>query len=277
MSNRGHRGIELSTRDAVARSNDRSATVTNENHASAQPVSAAATAPTGASGEPAMVGVADPPGGRTAGTTPTRTTPTRTTPTRTTPVASAPAGPTGSAPDRPTGSLPVDRVPRAPAGRLGVAGLLAALVGAFGAIVPFAAPGLGYSADGAPSWYWDLPHVVLWLVPGTGAFLAGAVVLLFLRPTRRGGGRVADTSAGTLMMVCGAWFVIGPLAWPVLRNAAGVYVPASPLRELGYQTGYSLGPGAMLLLLGGLVAGWGLRGQPGPRHGAHRAARSIVT
>ncbi|MGH9304537.1 MAG: hypothetical protein ACRDZ5_09020, partial [Acidimicrobiales bacterium] len=54
--------------------------------------------------------------------------------------------------------------------------------------------------------------------------------------------------------LCGAWFVIGPLAWPVLEGAH-VFVGASPLVELTYWIGYSLGPGLLLAMLGGLSMG----------------------
>jgi hypothetical protein len=254
MSNRNHRGIELSTRDAVQRSADPRSAVTNDGPTTTDPVRTAAADRVGVTQVPTAGAVADPRGDRAASSSPT---------------GSASAGPTGPVPARPMQSRPVEPVPGGPAGRIALAGLLAMLVGAFGAIVPFAAPGLGYSADGAPSWFWDLSHVVLWLVPGAAAFAAGAVVLLFVGPTSRGRGRFGVALAGMLTMVCGAWFVIGPLAWPVLRNSAGVFVPAAPLRELGYQTGYSLGPGAVLLLLGGLVVGWGMRGRTRLRHGAH--------
>ena len=70
------------------------------------------------------------------------------------------------------------------------------------------------------------------------------------------------------MVLAGAWFVLGPLAWPVIQRSAGVFVPAGPLRELDYQLAYSLGPGMLLLALGGMVIGWGLRGRQSRRTAA---------
>ena len=64
---------------------------------------------------------------------------------------------------------------------LGVAGLLVVLLGAWGGIVPFLGPTFGYSADGTGSWYWDLAHAILSLVPGVAACLAGLLIM-------RGGG-----------------------------------------------------------------------------------------
>ena len=157
---------------------------------------------------------------------------------------------------------PTVTVLRGPSGRLAVAGVCALAVGVWGAIVPFVGPAIRFNADGTPSWFWNLPHALLWLAPGAAAVVAAAAVLGFVPLTRRGRGRVSTAFAGFIMAVAGAWFVIGPLAWPVMKASAGVFVPAGPLRELDYQLVYSLGPGVLLLLFGGMVIGWGLRRRP---------------
>ena len=165
-------------------------------------------------------------------------------------------------------------LPRGPSGRLAVAGGFALVIAAWGGLVPFLGPAIQFSGDGTPSWFWDAPHALLWLVPGAVAFVAAAAVLGFVPTTRRGRGRFSTAAAGFAMALCGAWFVIGPLAWPVLKSSAGVFVPASPLRELDYQMAYSLGPGMLLLLLGGMVIGWGLRRRPRRREAAFDPAPS---
>ena len=45
--------------------------------------------------------------------------------------------------------------------------------------------------------------------------------------------------AGLLAVMAGAWFVVGPLARPVLSTTGSYFVIASPLRELAFQIGYS--------------------------------------
>ena len=167
-------------------------------------------------------------------------------------------------------------LPRGPSGRLAMAGVFALMIAAWGGLVPFLGPAIRFSGDGTPSWYWDAPHALLWLVPGAVAFVAAAAVLGFVPTTRRGRGRVSTAAAGFAMAVCGAWFVVGPLAWPVLKSSAGVFVPASPLRELDYQIIYSLGPGMLLLLIGGMVIGWGLRRRPRRREAALQTAPSMA-
>ena len=164
----------------------------------------------------------------------------------------------------------------APSGRMGVPAVLILLLGAWGGIVPFVGPTFGFSADGSSAWTWNLMHGLLWVVPGAAACL-GAVAALGLIPRfARGVGHVGASGAGLLVAVAGAWFVVGPVAWPVLQHSAGVFVPASPLRELAYQVGYSLGPGVLITLLGGTTLGWAFRGRrtalERPARGARLAA-----
>jgi len=158
----------------------------------------------------------------------------------------------------------VPRTVTGPAGRLAAVGTWIVVVGAWGGLAPFLAPALGLSADGRPSWLWDLPHALLWLVPGAVACLAGAAVLGHVPATRRGRGRVGTGAVGLVVLACGAWFVIGPSAWTILKTSAAVFVPADPLRALVYRVVYSYGPGLVLVLFGGLVMGWGWRGRPRP-------------
>ncbi|HZU79526.1 MAG TPA: hypothetical protein VE991_06385, partial [Acidimicrobiales bacterium] len=53
----------------------------------------------------------------------------------------------------------------------------------------------------------------------------------------------------------GAWFVVGPAAWPVFERSGGVFVPAGPAHSLLHLIGYSFGPGVLLVLFGALAMG----------------------
>lgn len=132
-----------------------------------------------------------------------------------------------------------------------MAGLFMLLLGAWGGIVPFVGPLFGFNGDGSASWTWNLSHALLSATPGAVAVAAGILVML-AGPTlyRPGGLKVG----GLLAVLCGAWFVVGPVAWPVLEHAK-VFVGASPIRELAYWIGYSLGPGTLLIALGAFVIG----------------------
>jgi hypothetical protein len=166
--------------------------------------------------------------------------------------------------EAPRGAAPASRVvpgvrPAVPPGGLVVVGLMTILAGAWGGIVPFVGPIFGYSGDGTTSWYWSFPHAMLWLVPGAVAVFCGLSMLGHVWRAARGFARIGSATTGLVVAACGAWFVFGPLSWPVLEHSAGVFVPASPLRELAYWAGYSLGPGVLLATLGGIAFGWAVR------------------
>ncbi|MGH9291556.1 MAG: hypothetical protein ACRD0B_02440 [Acidimicrobiales bacterium] len=134
-------------------------------------------------------------------------------------------------------------------------GLLAMLFGAWGGIVPYVGPLFGFFGTGYPGWTWNLTHSLLFLVPGAAAVLMG---LLTMTQGPSVSHRLPTTLPwffGLVTALCGAWFVIGPLAWPVLEAGHHVFASASPLLELAYWVGYSLGPGVVLAILGGLTMG----------------------
>lgn len=141
-------------------------------------------------------------------------------------------------------------------GGLVVVGLATLLVGAWGGIVPFAGPALGFSATGTGAWHWSLSHALLWLAPGAVAVACGLVMLGLVPRALAGTGRVGAAATGLVVAACGAWFVVGPAAWPVLQHTGRVFVPASPMRELAYVVGYSLGPGVLLCMFGAFAMGW---------------------
>jgi hypothetical protein len=145
---------------------------------------------------------------------------------------------------------------------LGLVGLLAVLTSVWGGIVPYVGPIFGYSGDGSSSWYWNTPHAVLALIPGALGMFLGFVVLAEARGVRVGRGRITLASAGTLLMVVGAWFAIGPIAWPVLASTGPYFVSGTHLRVLAYEIGYSIGTGIVLVVCGAFVDGWAARHQP---------------
>jgi hypothetical protein len=121
---------------------------------------------------------------------------------------------------------------------LGAAGLIAALVSIWGGIAPYVGPTFGYSGDGTASWHWSLAHSLLALVPGAVGLALGVFVMLEARGIDIGRGRLSLATAGVLLMACGAWFAIGPLAWPVLSGGTSYFVGGSHLTVLEYVVGY---------------------------------------
>jgi hypothetical protein len=159
---------------------------------------------------------------------------------------------------------PRDRATRLRLGRmgLGTAGLVALLAAAWGGIVPYVGPLFGFSADGAGSWHWNLAHAMLALVPGAVGVLLGLFVIAESRGVVIGRGRLSLAMAGTLLILCGAWFAVGPYAWPVLTNNGMYFNGASHMRFLTYELGYSVGVGLVLVMCGAFVAGWASRHSP---------------
>ena len=145
---------------------------------------------------------------------------------------------------------------------LGTAGVVAVLASAWGGIVPFVGPLFNFSGDGSGSWHWNLAHAVLALAPGAAGVLLGLFVIAESRGIVVGKGRLSLAAAGTLLMVCGAWFAIGPLAWPVLSNTGTYFAASSHLRLLAHEVGYSIGVGLVLVVCGAFVDGWASRHQP---------------
>jgi len=133
------------------------------------------------------------------------------------------------------------------------AGLLTLLVGAWGGIVAFVGPIIGFSGDGSAAWVWSRAHALLFLVPGAAACFAGLLIMVEALSYGRAR-RSLLALGGMLTVVCGSWFIVGPLAWPALEGRS-VFVGASPLRELALWIGYSLGPGGVLLMLGSFLLG----------------------
>ena len=116
----------------------------------------------------------------------------------------------GSTSTRSTSARPGTRVRLGRVG-LALAGVIALLASAWGGVVPYVGPLFGYSADGSDAWHWSLPHAFLALVPGVVGVLLGLMIVAESRGITVGKGRVSLATAGTLLMVCGAWFAIGPL------------------------------------------------------------------
>lgn len=138
-------------------------------------------------------------------------------------------------------------------------GLVTILTAAWGGIIAYVGPTFGYSADGTGSWHWSLTHTLLALVPGAVAFVCGLSLLAPVRPGKTTRRRLSLGAAGTVIVLCGAWFVIGPLAWPVLSDVPAYFVSAAPLRNLANQVGYALGPGLILAACGAFAVGWAAR------------------
>jgi hypothetical protein len=148
-------------------------------------------------------------------------------------------------------------------GRTGIVtvGVLTILISAWGALIPLVEPIFGFHATGTPSLHWNAAHALLAVVPGAVGVAMGIVVLWAASQVAVARGRMSLVWAGLITILSGAWFIIGPRAWPVITTHGVYFAPASPLRGLLYQVGYALGTGVILVVCGGYVMGWASRHQ----------------
>lgn len=143
--------------------------------------------------------------------------------------------------------------PSAPGGLL-LIGFLALLDGAWGGIVPYLGPTFGYSSNGVSSFSWTTQHSLLYLIPGAVAVFC-AFCLFTLTMSKSIFGLFGVGTFGLLLAACGAWFILGVVAWPILYSSPAVFTAATPTGTFVNLLGYNLGPGIILALLGGMALG----------------------
>ncbi|TMK99089.1 MAG: hypothetical protein E6G34_06215 [Actinobacteria bacterium] len=131
-----------------------------------------------------------------------------------------------------------------------VSGLLIALLGIWGALIPFVGPYFDYSFGVNSTWHYTADRLWLEILPGALALVAG---LLLLRASRRTSG----TLGGWLAVTAGAWFVIGPsmsLTWESGAGPIGRPLFGST-RQMLELVGYFYGLGALIIALGAFAVG----------------------
>jgi hypothetical protein len=138
-----------------------------------------------------------------------------------------------------------------PLGAGGVA-LFAALIAAWGGIAAFVGPEFGYQPTSSQSWSWTTPNWLLHLVPGAVGVGAGLLMLALM--AGRGAWRRSGLGlAGLATLAAGAWFVIGPAAWPLFESSSPYAPAASANMSFLNQLGANLGPGILLAILAGMA------------------------
>src|SRR2546430_17601804 len=131
-----------------------------------------------------------------------------------------------------------------------VSGLSIALLGLWGALIPFVGPYFDYSFGVNSSWHYTTDRLWLNIVPGALAVVAG--VLLFIAATR-----VAGVLGGWLAVVAGTWFVVGPavsLTWDSGTGPIGRPLVAAT-RQMLELVGDFYGLRALILALAAVSSG----------------------
>jgi hypothetical protein len=135
------------------------------------------------------------------------------------------------------------------------------LLAAWGGIAAFVGPEFGYRPTTASSWQWTTTNWLLHLVPGAVGVAAG--LLIMSRAPARAGSRGLQWLGALGALVAGAWFVLGPSAWPIFESSPAYHAAFSARAEFLNHLGANLGPGFLLAVLGGMALKTGLTNLPG--------------
>jgi hypothetical protein len=131
-----------------------------------------------------------------------------------------------------------------------LSGLLIAVLGIWGGLIPFVGPYFNYSFGANSTWHYTTDRLWLNILPGAVAVLGG--VLLFVAATR-----AAGALGGWLAALAGAWFVVGPavsLTWESGPGPIGQPRYGST-RQMLELVGYFYGLGALILGLAAFAIG----------------------
>lgn len=129
-------------------------------------------------------------------------------------------------------------------------GLLVALLGIWGGIIPFVGPYFNYAYTPDKAWTYTTGRLWLEILPGVGALLGGLLIMAARS-------RHVALFGAVLSIASGAWFVLGNVFAPLWTAAAPAGVPASTgtaMRALE-QVGFFYGLGIVIVLIAAAVAG----------------------
>src|SRR5487761_7612 len=99
-------------------------------------------------------------------------------------------------------------------------GLLVALLGIWGGIIPFVGPYFNYAYTPDKAWTYSTGRLWLEILPGAGALLGGLLMLA----TRS---RHTALLGAVLAIASGAWFAVGNVLAPLWTSTAPAGGPAS--------------------------------------------------
>jgi hypothetical protein len=146
----------------------------------------------------------------------------------------------------------MSRMLQVPRTRGAVSGLLLALLGLWGALIPLVGPYFHYAYTPDSAWTLTAGRVWLEIVPGVATFLGGIILLVSAsRPLAMFGAELAAAA--------GAWFALGMVIIP-LWPAASTLDPGSPagtttaLRQLEHL-GFYTGLGVVIVFVAALALG----------------------
>ncbi len=129
-------------------------------------------------------------------------------------------------------------------------GVLVALLGIWGGIIPVVGPYFHYAYTPDKAWTYTTGRLYLEILPGAGALLGG---LLIMAARSR---HVALLGA-LLAIASGAWFALGNVFAPLwtVANPAGGPASTGTLMRILEQVGFFTGLGIVIVMIAAAVAG----------------------
>jgi len=94
-----------------------------------------------------------------------------------------------------------------------VSGLLIAVLGLWGALIPFVGPYFDYSFGVNSTWHYTTDRLLLSILPGAAAFVGGLMIA-------RASSRPSGAFGAWMALLAGAWFAIGAALSRVWEHAA---------------------------------------------------------
>ena len=132
-------------------------------------------------------------------------------------------------------------------------GLLVALLGLWGALIPFVGPYFDYSFGTNTTWHYTTDRLVLSILPGAAAVVGGLLMV-------RAASRAAGALGGWLALLAGAWFTTGPAFSRLWEHGGSQAGPIGPplfgnTRQALELIGYFYGLGALIIALAAFGVG----------------------
>jgi hypothetical protein len=132
-----------------------------------------------------------------------------------------------------------------------IGGLLVALLGIWGGIIPFVGPYINFAYTPNTAWSYNTGRLYLEVLPGAGALLGGLLMMIARS-------RHMALFGALLGIASGAWFALGNVFAPEYwssANPAGLPASAGTLRPILEQVGFFTGLGIVIVLIAAAVAG----------------------
>lgn len=128
-------------------------------------------------------------------------------------------------------------------------GFVVAIVGLWGAAVPYVGPVFGYGMGDGSAWTWTESRFTLHLLPGLLAMLGGVTMMM-----RTGRGRMRlGAAVGALG---GAWFIVAPVIRPAWANSDSMMMMGNGVwDQILTSLGYHSGTGVVILAVSAFALG----------------------